>query len=289
MSNLIPRSRGCATAAIVLLLHGICPSADGVRYHPVAREVVEARLRRYGGDNGQREATLSKMFAEAGCDDQHVSSQAVKGSRLPNVICSLPGSSDKVIIVGAHFDRVSAGDGVVDNWSGASLLPSLYQAVKSEPRKHTYIFIGFTDEEMGEVGSRFYVRQMTGEQVFATEAMVNMDTLGLAPTEIWSSHSDQRLNAALVYVARQLNVPISGVNVEQVGSTDSEQFAARKIPSITIHSLTQKTWNAHIIHSSKDRFSVIRLEDYYQTYRLLAAYVAFLDEVAGATAAADPR
>jgi hypothetical protein len=116
---------------------------------------------------------------------------------------------------------------------------------------------------------------MTEEQVLATEAMVNMDTLGLAPTEIWSSHSDKRLNGALGYVARQLNVPISGVNVEQIGSKDSEQFAARKIPSITI--------------SSKDRLSVIRLDYYYQTYRLLAAYVAFLDEVAGATAAADPR
>jgi peptidase M28-like protein len=112
--------------------------------------------------------------------------RAVKRWRLPNVICLLPGSSDKVIIVGAHFDRVSEGDGVVDNWSGASLLPSLYEAVKSEPRKHTYTFIGFTDEEVGEVGSRLYVRQMTKEQVFATEAMVNMDTLGLTPTEIWS-------------------------------------------------------------------------------------------------------
>jgi Zn-dependent M28 family amino/carboxypeptidase len=199
------------------------------------------------------------------------------------------GQLRQVIIVGAHFDRVSEGDGVVDNWSGASLPPSLYEAVKSEPRKHTYIFIGFTDEEVGEVGSRFYVRQMSEEQVFATEAMVNMDTLGLAPTEIWSSHSDKRLNGALGYVARQSNVPISGVNVEQIGSTDSEQFAARKIPSVTIHSLTQKTWNAHIIHSSKDRLSVIRLDDYYQTYRLLAAYVAVLDEVAGAAAAAGPR
>jgi hypothetical protein len=95
MSNLIPRSKCCATAAIVLLLHGIGPGADSVRYNPVAREVVEARLRRYGGDNRQREATLKKMFAEAGCDDQHVSAQAVKGSRLANVICLLPGSSDK--------------------------------------------------------------------------------------------------------------------------------------------------------------------------------------------------
>ena len=86
------------------------------------------------------------MFSEAGCDEQHLSEQPVKGSKQPNVICLLPGTSDKVIIVGAHFDYVSAGNGVVDNWSGASLLPSLYEAIKIEPRKHSYIFIGFTDE-----------------------------------------------------------------------------------------------------------------------------------------------
>lgn len=130
------------------------------------------------------------MFADAGCDGQHLSEQAVREARQPNVICVLPGSSDKVIIVGAHFDHASAGDGVVDNWSGASLLPSLYEAVKVELWTHTYIFIGFTDEEKGEVGSHFYAQQMTEEQVVATDAMVNMDTLGLAATEIWVNHSD---------------------------------------------------------------------------------------------------
>ena len=284
MFNRTPRSRFCTTAAIVLLLHSwIGTIAANIVYSPVSREVVEGRLGKYTGNNKQRETTLKQMFAEVGCDDQHLSEQPVKGSKLPNIICLLPGTSDKVIIVGAHFDRVSEGDGVVDNWSGASLLPSLYETVKIEPRKHTYIFIGFTDEEQGEVGSRFYVRQMTKEQVATTDAMVNMDTLGLAPTEVWASHSDKRLTGALAYVARQLNVPITGVNVDQIGSTDAEQFAERKIPRITIHSLTQETWNARILHTSKDKISAMRLDDYYQTYRLLAAYVIFLDQVASAT------
>jgi putative aminopeptidase FrvX len=269
----------CCLVVLAVLATSISVDAESFRYAPVAREVVEARLGRYAGTDKQREATLKQMFTEAGCHDQHLSEQPVKGSKLPNVVCVLPGSSDKVIIVGAHFDHVLRGDGVVDNWSGASLLPSLYEAVKIEPHHHTYIFIGFTDEEQGEVGSRFYANQMTKEQVAATDAMVNMDTLGLAPTEIWASHSDKLLNGALVYVARQLNVPVTGVNVEQIGSADSEQFAARKIPSITIHSLTQETWNARVLHTSKDRLSAIRLDDYYQTYRLLAAYIAFLDQV----------
>jgi hypothetical protein len=270
----------CALAATVvsaLLFTGA--AGNSVRSKPVSREVVETRLRRYPGDNRQRELTLKQIFVEAGCDDQHISEQPVKGSKLPNVICVLPGTSDKVIIVGAHFDRVAEGDGVVDNWSGASLLPSLYEAIKIEPRKHTYIFIGFTDEERGEVGSHFYAQQMTQEQVAATAAMVNMDTLGLAPTEVWASHSDKRLSGVIANVAKQLNIPVTAVNVEQVGSTDSEQFAARGIPSITIHSLTQQTWNARILHTSKDKFSAMNLDDYYQTYRLLSAYVAFLDQV----------
>jgi hypothetical protein len=265
--------------AAVLLAGVLAFPADKVPYRAVPREVVQGRLQKYGGSNQQRESTLKQMFSEAGCDDQHLSEQAVKGSKLPNVVCLLPGSSEKVIIVGTHFDRVSEGDGVVDNWSGVSLLPSLYEAVKVAPRKHTYIFIGFTEEEKGEIGSRYYARQMTKEQVAATDAMLNMDTLGLAPTEVWATHSDKKLISMLVVTARLLNAPVTAANVEQIGSTDSEQFAERKIPSITIHSLTQKTFDAHILHSAKDKLSAINLEDYYQTYGLLAAYVAYLDQI----------
>src|SRR5205807_884682 len=259
MSSRIVRSKSCTIALIVLLLYSwIEVTAENVRYNPVPREAVESRLGKYAGNNKQREATLKQMFADAGCDDQHLSEQPVKGSKLPNVICLLRGSADRVIIVGAHFDRVPRGDGVVDNWSGASLLPSLYQAVKKEPRKHTYVFIGFTDEEQGEVGSRFYVRQKTNEQVAATDAMVNMDTLGLASTEVWASHSEKWLTNALMTLASQLKVSVKGVNVDKIGSSDAEQFAQRKIPRITIHSLTQETWNAGILHTPKDKLSAIR-------------------------------
>ncbi len=280
MSTLIVRAKSYAAVVIVLLLHSWRAAiADNVQYSPVSRQVIESRLGRYGGNNKQREATLKQMFMEAGCDEQHISEQPVKESSQPNVICTLPGASDKVIIVGAHFDRVPEGDGVVDNWSGASLLPSLYEAIKIAPRKHTYIFIGFTDEEKGEIGSHYYAHKMTKEQVAATDAMVNMDTLGLAPTEVWSSHSDKRLLRIMSFVAKQMNLPVTGMNVEQVGSTDSEQFADRKIPSITIHSLTQQSWNAKILHTSSDKLSAMKLDQYYETYRLVAGYITVLDQV----------
>ncbi|HET9408248.1 MAG TPA: M28 family peptidase [Candidatus Sulfotelmatobacter sp.] len=268
------------SALVVGLLVCTCivASSSTVAYSPAPRSTVEDRLGKFAGDNKQREATLRQMFGEAGCGEQHLSEQPVKGSKLPNVICVLPGTSDRVIIVGAHYDRVPEGNGVVDNWSGASLLPSLYEALRNGSHSHTYIFIGFTDEERGEIGSHFYVQQMTKEQVAAIDAMVNIDTLGLAPAKVWLSHSDAHLANLLAYVAKQLRLPVSAVDVDQVGSSDGEQFAQRKVPRITIHSLTQETWNARILHTSKDKYSAVRLDDYYDSYHLLAAYIAVLDE-----------
>lgn len=105
--------------------------------------------------------------------------------------------------------------------------------------------------------------------------MVNMDTLGLGPTEVWVSYSDKQLTAAVAAIANVLKLPISGMNVERVGSTDSEQFARRNIPRITIHSLSQNT--LPILHSPRDNLSALRLDDYYASYRLMAAYLAYID------------
>lgn len=113
-------------------------------------------------------------------------------SKTPNLICTLAGATKLVIVVGAHFDQVENGFGVVDNWTGASLLPSLYQGMADVPRRHTFRFVAFSGEEKGLVGSRAYVKQL-GKARESDIAMVNMDTLGLAETEIWASHADPRL------------------------------------------------------------------------------------------------
>jgi hypothetical protein len=255
--------------------------AQTIRFRPVPREVIETRLEQYSGSDADREQSLKRLFGEAGCGD-HISEQKVTKSRQPNLICTLPGSSGKVIIVGAHYDHVKEGDGVVDNWSGASLLPSLYQAIEKPARRHTFIFIGFTDEEKGLVGSQYYVRKMTRAEIAATDGMVNLDTLGLGPTEVWVSHSDAVMAGAAFYIGRQLGVPVTGANVDQVGTSDGESFARRKILRTTIHSLTQESYDAGILHTRKDMLSAIRLGDYYQTYRLLSAYLALLDSTLGA-------
>lgn len=263
----------------VLLIASAGAEAQDFRVRLASRESIEARLGEYKGSNQQRAMKLKAMFFEAGCRD--VSEQLVRRSNPPNVICVLPGTSGRIIIVGAHFDRVSGSDGVADNWSGASLLPSLYQAVNVDSRRHTYVFIGFTMEEAGLIGSRYYARKMTRDQVALTDAMVNLDTLGLAPTEIWRSRSDESLILPLLRVSMYLDLPLYGVNFGRVGSTDSESFKPLKIPRITIHSLTQESEDQQILHTKRDKLAVVNLDYLYDTYHMLAIYLVYLDQLLG--------
>ena len=48
---------------------------------------------------------------------------------------------------------------------------------------------------------------------------------------------------------------------------------------IVIHSLTQAT--IPILHSPKDKYEAIHQQDYYDSYRLLSAFLALLDEKLG--------
>ncbi len=229
----------------------------------------------YKGNDSGREATLVRLFSEAGCAPENLVRQPVAHSKEANVICTLPGSSTNTIVVGAHFDHVSAGNGVVDNWSGASLLPSLFQSLAGSTRSYTFIFIGFAGEERGLFGSDSYVSQLPNDQLSKIVAMVNLDTLGLGPTKVWVSQSDPRLVSALQVAAHLSQTPLAGVNVDGVGESDEESFIARKVCTVTVHSLTPQT--LHVLHSVNDNLSAIHASDYYDTYRLLATYLALLD------------
>jgi Zn-dependent M28 family amino/carboxypeptidase len=277
------------TAAILLCLGGTLPflaAGDQVHVSLAAPSEIEQRLQNYKGNDTQREATLKALFETVGCSAEKLIEQPVKGLKQPNIICTLPGKTESQIVVGAHFDHVDFGEGVVDNWSGASLLPSLYQSLKSDPRHHTFVFVSFTGEERGLVGSRFYVSALPKDSLSKINAMVNMDTLGLGPTEVWVSRSDKDLVRALNSTAYSLKLPLSGVNVERVGQSDEEPFIERHVRTVTIHSLTQETLK--ILHSPRDKYDAIHFADYYQTYRLVAAYLAFLDQDLPTTAPPDP-
>jgi len=262
-----------AFALVFCFLASTAPAQ--IQFRTLDRDVIEVRIKNFSQKNEEREQALKQMFLQSGCKDAKLSEQTVRPKLPPNLICVLPGTTDDVILVGAHSDHVSEGDGVVDNWSGAILLPSLFYSVSGEPRRHTFVFVAFTDEEGGMVGSEFYARTLPADQRSKVVAMINMDTLGLGPTEVWATHSDQVLLDALARTAYAMKLPVAPMNVDNLGSSDSESFAKYKIPRITVHSVTQQTWS--ILHTTRDKLDVVKMDDYYATYRLLAGYLSYLD------------
>jgi len=103
-----------------------------------------------------------------------------------------------------------------------------------------------------------------------------MDTLALGPTEVWVSHSNQELVHLLLRVALSLKAPLTRMDVEKVGESDEESFIQQKVPTITLHSLTQKTLS--VLHSPQDNYSAVHFDDYYESYRLVSAYLTLLDQ-----------
>ena len=163
----------------------------------------------------------------------------------------------------------------MDNWSGAALLPSFVESLKNQPRDHTFVFVAFTGEENGMVGSKSYVSHLSKEQRQNVAAMVNLDTLGLSTTKVWTTHSSKVLVNALFSVASSTNSPLSVMNVDGLANTDSDSFRDANIPELCVHSVTQDTFK--VLHSRSDQMSAIRRNDYYETYRLMASYLAAID------------
>lgn len=268
----IPRKLATVFAATLL-----CVQAGSVEFSAIKPAVIQERLNAVSRKLPERRATLTQLFVDVGCTGDSLTTQPVRGSKEPNLICTLKGQDPAAgtIIVGGHFDLAAIGTGAVDDWSGVVLLPSLYQSLKARPRRHDYVFIAFAAEERGLVGSHAYVAALNHDQRTAIHAMINLECLGLTAPKIWGSRADPHLLNAYARVADALRIPAAGVNVEQVGDDDSHSFRDAHIPTLTIHSITQDTYR--ILHTSKDQLSAIHPDDYYDAYRIAATLLALLD------------
>src|SRR5581483_4984764 len=127
---------------LVIPLVCCCP-AEEVQADVVPQALVKSRLEAGAVKLRERQNAIRQLFTDAGCAPQE---QRV-GRKTANVICTLPGQTSGTIVVGGHLDFIERGHGIVDDWSGTSLLPSLYEALKRKPRQHTFIFLAFNQQE----------------------------------------------------------------------------------------------------------------------------------------------
>lgn len=107
-----------------------------------------------------------------------------------NVIGYIDNKAEHTIIIGAHYDHLGLGaegslhrgetaihNGADDNASGVAVLLNLASKLKTGNIKNNYLFMAFSGEEMGLLGSNYFVKNPTIDTKKANY-MINMDMVG---------------------------------------------------------------------------------------------------------------
>jgi aminopeptidase YwaD len=91
--------------------------------------------------------------------DLRTGGRFVPGQHDRNVVARLEGHGRETVIVCAHFDSVWRGPGAVDNATGVEGIRRLAERLRGATLDRTVVFVAFAAEEIGLLGSRFFVTE----------------------------------------------------------------------------------------------------------------------------------
>lgn len=162
-----------------------------------------------------------------------------------NIIGILRGKTDSAIVTGGHMDHIGYGpsmsmapgrreihNGADDNASGAATVLELAEAFSqmSQP-KHTLIFICFSAEEMGLIGSQYYVRNPV-LPLSSTVCMFNFDMVGYYRGKLYAYGANSV--PGMRQIMEKENFP-NLVTGGGSGGSDHASFGNRGVPNVFFH------------------------------------------------------
>jgi Zn-dependent M28 family amino/carboxypeptidase len=117
----------------------------------------------------------------------------VRDERTRNVIAQTKtGSTDNVVMTGAHLDSVPAGPGIDDNGSGAAAVLETALQLGSSPQVTSAVRFGFWGaEELGLLGSTNYVQSLNVGQLKDIALYLNFDMLASPNPGYFTYDGDQ--------------------------------------------------------------------------------------------------
>jgi aminopeptidase N len=175
---------------------------------------------------------------------------------LKNVVGMIPGRkaawAEQSVVVGAHYDHLGLGwpdahqgdvgkvhPGADDNASGIAVLLELARLLgKTWQPERTVVFVAFTAEEAGRLGSQHYVRHMRRFPAAQTIAMVNLDgvgRLGQNQLMVFGTSSARQWPHIFRGVSYVTGVPVKLVAAEW-GTGDQRSFLDAGIPAVQLFS-----------------------------------------------------
>ena len=238
------------------------------------REEVEASVRMVPCEPKERLDGVRQLFKDAGATDDEIRIDSFDKGKTQNLVVIKKGETDETIIVGAHYDRTNSGCGVVDNWTGVSIISHLYKSLKPLTTKKSYIFVAFDREEEGLIGSRKMADALTKEQKQMTCSMVNFDSFGQALPMALRNASSSKMVKLAEALGTENKFKFQAVTIEGA-SSDSASFKAENIPSITLSGLGGN-W-MEILHSPADKIDKVNMESVYYGYSFGLLFLARLD------------
>ena len=176
--------------------------------------------------------------------------------RLRNVVGVIPGTrpdwAGQSVIVGAHYDHLGRGwpdvhhgdegkvhPGADDNASGVSVLLELARLLGRDWHpERSVVFVAFTGEEAGKLGSRHYTQHALDYPAGKAIAMLNLDAVGrLGDRELLILGSGSAREWVHIFRGAGMvtGVPVKPVE-QDIGSGDQTSFLDAGIPAVQLSS-----------------------------------------------------
>ena len=118
----------------------------------------------------------------------------VPGMTDANVIGTLAGESDEIVVVSSHYDTAIGAPGAMDNASGVAAMAEAAVRAKERRRRRAHEFIAFAAEEWMLFGSEHFAEEAARSgEIARYKGVVNCDPLGPGETlEVWVGPDDLR-------------------------------------------------------------------------------------------------
>ncbi|MCX6551803.1 MAG: M20/M25/M40 family metallo-hydrolase, partial [Acidobacteria bacterium] len=231
-----------------------------------ATKYVADKFKAYGLMPGGDAGTYFQKFSVATGEDG-------QPHEVANVIGILPGTNkafnDQSAILAAHVDHLGLGwpdvrkgeegephPGADDNASGVAVMLELARSLASgEKPPRTIVFIAFTGEEAGRLGSKYYVEHPV-RPLTNVEGMINLDTVGrlgaqkLTALGTGTATEWQHIcrGASFVTGVESRSVP------DSIESADQVSFIEKGVPAVQIFTAAHADY--HRITDTPDKIDV---------------------------------
>lgn len=179
--------------------------------------------------NGGRRDYLQQRLRDIGLQprDQPFTSGELDGS---NLLADVGGRDEApLLLLGAHFDRVTVGHGSTDNASGSAVVLALAERFVRKPLQRHRLAVAFWDlEERGLLGARAFVAEPSAHPAM----YVNFDVFGWGDS-LWMMSRDAA--HPLVVASREAGAA-HGLALsagDQYPPTDHQAFLAAGVPAVS--------------------------------------------------------